>query len=450
MAFFRKEQKNSFPMAQVDDNTRSTVAPDQLRRDLGRTAFAFRGYNTTNLGLSPELLEQPAYRAIVAAHLDRGSAMCRAIKGRNVDLVARVRERRDTSLATYDEAVAIILAMEQAQIEILRQVFDIEIAGSQFAFGFSLGEIGALVAAGALDLESAMRISIEMSDDCVKLADNVVLGVLFSRRGELSLQSVSRVCQEINAEGKGVIGVSAYLAPNSMLLIGQNGTLDELAQRRKEISSERVYLRRNDHRWPPLHTSIMWQKCIPNRAQQLMHTANMTYSKPAPDVFSLVTGAISYDACNVREIIGRWVDHPQRLWDAVDYSLASGVEAVVHVGPQPNIIPATFDRLAANVQSQTKDSVRMRALSAAVRRPWLQSLLPRRAGLLRATQLVHVRLEEWLLANVPLTTSSSEANPTSAVITGNLANVPHGAGAGTAEGNVDPGGPADESASNTT
>ena len=389
-------------MAQVDEITVPDISAEQLRGNLATTAFAFRGYNTTNLGLSAELMEIEVYRPIIEEYLNRGSAICGKIKGRSVDLVARVRERRDTSLATYDEAVSMIVSMEMAHIEILRRLYDVDIAESQFAFGFSLGEIAALVAGGVLELEAALRIPLEMSNDCVDLAQDVTLGVLFSRRGELSYKAVSRVCQEINSEGKGVIGVSAYLAPNSLLLIGQNGTLDELSNRRKEISPERVYLRRNDNRWPPLHTPIMWQKCIPNRSQHLMHTMPTAYMKPSPPILSLVTGDVSYDDCNVREIIGRWVDHPQKLWAAVDYTLAEGVETLVHVGPQPNIVPATFDRLAGNVASQTKDSVRMRALSGLVSRPWLQSLLPRRASLLRAAQMQHIKLEEWLLANEPL------------------------------------------------
>ena len=39
----------------------------------------------------------------------------------------------------------------------------------------------------------------------------------------------------------------------------------------------------------------------------------------------------------------------------------------------------------------------MRALSAVIRRPWLQSLLPRRVALLRAPLMKHVILEDWLL-----------------------------------------------------
>ena len=74
-----------------------------------------------------------------------------------------------------------------------------------------------------------------------------------------------------------------------------------------------------------------------------------------------------------------------------------GIETVLHVGPTPNILPATFKRLRDNVEAQTRGSVGMRALSAVVHRPWLKALLPERTALLRATSVQQVILEDWLL-----------------------------------------------------
>ena len=112
----------------------------------------------------------------------------------------------------------------------------------------------------------------------------------------------------------------------------------------------------------------------------------------------MVTAAVSYDEFNARDTIARWIDHRQRMWDVVNELLVMGIESILHFGPEPNIIPATFERLAANVDTLTRGSRRMRAASAVVRRPWLQNLLPRRAALLRAPLVKHVIVEDWLLA----------------------------------------------------
>ena len=161
---------------------------------------------------------------------------------------------------------------------------------------------------------------------------------------------------------------------------------------------KKVYLRKNDQRWPPLHTPIVWQRNIPNRAAVLMHTMADGFTVPQPPVVSMVTGTASYNGVNIRDTLSRWVDHPQLMWDVVYKTLVDGIEQVVHVGPEPNIIPATFHRLADNVDAQTDGSIRMRALSGIVRRPWLSALLPDRTALLRAPQVEHVILEDWLLS----------------------------------------------------
>jgi len=293
------------------------------------------------------------------------------------------------------------LAVEGAQLELLGQFCEIDYRTARFSFGFSLGEVAAVVAGGVVDEDSVTRVILPLADECVELARDVTLGVLFTRSRELLLDDVRRLCLEVNQEGRGVVGISAYLAPNSLLVMGQGNTLDRLAARAKDALNVRVHLRKNDQKWPPLHTPIVWQQNIPNRAAHEMHTLPLVLAVPRPRVFSLVTGNYGYTAISARDLLVQWVDHPQRLWDAVYETLASGVTTVLHVGPTPNIIPATFHRVSEDVLSQTHDSRSLRALSAAVRRQWLRRLLPQRTALLRAPYLEHIILEDWLLAHAP-------------------------------------------------
>lgn len=390
-----KDKKNNNTEPDAEEQL-PPITIDGLRSRLEKTAFAFRGYNITNLGLTPELLERGGYAAILTDCLQRASAICESVTGEKTDLVKRVRDRQETDLSTYHEAISLIVAVEQAQMKILEECLDVPWREADMMYGYSLGEISALVAAGTLRMEDALQIPLAMSKDSMELAKDVTLAVLFTRARELPFDAVHLLCQKINAEGDGVIGVSALLAPNSMLLIGQATTLDRFKKRLDQLSSERLYLRRNDNNWPPLHTPIVWQRNIPNRSQHMMHTMRGGFRAPTPPVLSLATGELSYTDVNVRELIGMWIDHPQRLWDAIDKTLSRHVETVVHVGPQPNIIPATFERLANNVESQTK-SFRMRALSGMVSRPWLKAVLPKRANLLRAPHVRHIMLEKWLL-----------------------------------------------------
>jgi [acyl-carrier-protein] S-malonyltransferase len=368
---------------------------------MGFTAFAFRGYNVTNLGRSQELLAHPAYGPVVERFLTEASEICADAVKQKVDLVARVRQNQETTLETYHEALALIVSMELAQLRLLEQFFDIRMNRARFIFGYSLGELTAVVAAGVFEMQHALRLPLCVSADCVALAAGVTMGVLFSRGPLLDFEETKRLCLSISAEGKGVIAISAYLAPNTVLLLGQNGTIDRFSEQMHDVFPARVYLRKNNVPWPPVHTSLVWQRNIPNRVGVMMHTLPGGMTKPNPPVFSLVTGKMNYTDTNSREILNQWIDHPQRLWDAVYETLASGIETVIHVGPSPNLIPATFSRLRDNVQAQltgnSLNSLGLRAMARAVRRPWLTALLPSRTALLRAPAVEHIILEDWLL-----------------------------------------------------
>jgi [acyl-carrier-protein] S-malonyltransferase len=372
-----------------------------LLHRLPATAIAFRGYNVTNLGRTGQLLAHPLYGPTVQRYLAAVSVAASDLLHRPVDLVSQVRAGREETVETYGEALAFILGVEAAQLSLLQEFFDVDWRAARFSFGFSLGEVGAVVAGGVLDLDSALAVLLPLADDCVSLAREATLGILFTRSRALALDDVRRLCLEVNQEGRGVIGISAHLAPNSLLVIGQHDTLDRLMARAKDALNVRVHLRKNDYQWPPVHTPIVWQKQIPNRAAERMHTMPVALRAPRPRIFSLVTGSYGYTPINARDLMYEWVDHTQRLWEAIYETLASSITTVLHVGPGPNIIPATYKRLSADVTSQTQESRSLRALSAAVRRQWLRRMLPQRTALLRAPYIEHIILEDWLLANGP-------------------------------------------------
>src|SRR5690349_6235322 len=127
--------------------------PHGLAYRLPSAALSFRGYNVTNLGRTGELLAHPAYGSVVERHLRAASAVAADLLHRPIDLVSRVRSGEETSLETYGDAVALLLSAEAAQLEILAQFFDIDYHAARFSFGFSLGEIAAVVAGGVLSME---------------------------------------------------------------------------------------------------------------------------------------------------------------------------------------------------------------------------------------------------------------------------------------------------------
>ncbi len=384
--------------------------PLDLKPRLHNTVFAFRGYNVSNHGRSAELLAHPKFGPRVEQMLREAGEVCADLTHQPCDLVARVREAHPTTLDTYAQDLAQIVALSLAQVRLLEEFFDVEFRKASMTMGYSLGEITALASGGVFRMADLLVPVLSMAHDCAELAHHVTLGVLFSRGAELDLAAVERLCLELSIEDHGIVAVSTYLSPNSVLLMGEGTTVRRFAQQMPQVLGDGVYLRENQHRWPPLHTPILWRRNIPNRAGLLMLRIPGGLAAPRPKVLSLVTGRPEYSDHNARELLVRWIDHPQRLWDAVQATLSAGTEVVVHVGPEPNLIPATFRRLAYNVAAQlnarTWSAMGLRAMRR-IWRPWLAKWLSTRSALLRAPFVEHVILEDWLLDPGPRTNNLS-------------------------------------------
>ena len=374
--------------------------------DLKGTAWAFRGYNVTNLGRTPELLEHAAYGPIVERHLKDATELYSAATMQRVDLVKRVRLREETTLETYGEAICLIIAAERAQLEILREMYGVEFEAARLAVGYSLGEVSALVATGVYSLEALLTPILSLSSECVELARNTRMGIVFSRGPALEVQAIERLCAEVTAKDQGTICISSYLAPNSVLVLGQDRSLDLFRDEIKSRFQKQIHVKENPDRWPPIHTAIVRQKAVPDRASVMLETVPGGFKAPSIPIISAITGTDSYNDFNSRQILYDWVDHPQKLWSVIERLLASDIQRIIHLGPEPNIIPATLKRLSMNITAQLSQrnlaSLGLRAVSSIVhRRPWLSSYLSKNAALLRAPMIREFIAEDWLLENDP-------------------------------------------------
>lgn len=373
------------------------------------TACAFRGYNVTNLGRTAELLDVPRYAPTIERRLNEASRVASDLLSRRIDLLDRVRRNEETSLASYGDAVALVLAVEAAHVDLLRDEFEFDVRNCRTLFGYSLGEIAAHQGAGFLTLEEAMQVPVSLADDCASLCEGMELGVLFSRKRPIDFDQVAAACQETMLRGDGLVGISTYLSPNSALLMGQKPTLSQVEARLRQRGLEFV-LKVSKSEFPPLHTPVTWAKHIPDRASRMMLKLDFRFS-PTPRVLSLATGDYSYREGNVREILRAWVDRPQRLWGGIEKILQESIETILHVGPEPNLIPATFRRLCDNVEQQLKRSLGLRTVHSVITRPWLKSVLPAKAMLLRAPLIKHVIAEDWLLEQVAQPSASFREDP---------------------------------------
>jgi [acyl-carrier-protein] S-malonyltransferase len=376
---------------------------EELKKRISSAALVFRGYDVTNFGRAAEFLEHRAFGVVVRPIIDSASELCGHVLGKKVDLAARILAREPSTLDTFVHDIGTIVGMELAQIRLLEEFFDIRVAQARVSFGHSIGELSALVVGGMYTMEQLLPIPLALATDCAELTANTTLGILSIQGGApLQIEDVQHLCSTISSRGEGLIGPSTYLSPYQVLLLGQANTLDLLEHEMREYLPAGVTLRRKPNHWPPLHTPLVWERNIPNRTAMMMYHTGGGHQRPSPNVVSCTTGLANYDEWNSRATLADWTDHPQRLWDAMEYTLASGAEVVIHVGPEPKLLTTCFDRLSHKVMKQLKirhlDRLGSSVIPSIGKNGWLTRKLPANAVVLRAPFLHHLVLEDWLLA----------------------------------------------------
>jgi [acyl-carrier-protein] S-malonyltransferase len=385
--------------------TSQSLSREDLKKQMSSAVFAFRGYDVTNLGRTRELLLHPVYAPVVRAWLDRASIVCSEVIHQPFDLPTRVLADGASTLDTFAEDIATIVAAELAQIEILETIFDIPVRQAPMCFGHSIGELSALVFGGVYEMEQLLKIPLQMAHDCAELTNGTTIGILSSHAQVLEFDHVQHLCSEVSSRGHGLVGASTYLSPYHVLLLGQADTLDTFELEMRQQWPHGVTLKRRPNHWPPLHTPLVWQRNIPNRTAVALHQIEGGHTRPMPPVVSCVTGHASYDQWNSRDILAQWTDHPQCLWNVLEETLSSGVNLIVHTGPDPKLISSTFDRLGTRIMKQLKsrhlDRLGRRVIPSISRNHWLTRKLPTNAVLLRAPFVNQLILEDWLLAQDP-------------------------------------------------
>ena len=368
-----------------------------------RIAIGFRGYNISNVGKTRELLDHPLLRDRLRERLRQADQICREAIGLEVNLWQRIAAGIPSSLETYSEDLAMIIAIELAHWDALLELLGAEEKHRiRVLTGYSLGEVAAIIVSGMMTYEQAVGPVLELSKDAAVLASDITMGIVFSRGPTLDTELIREKCEDITSRGAGILAISTYLSPNTVLLMGEGQTVDTFKEEMDEILPKSVHLRKNPHRWPPLHTPIVLKKHLRDRAAIRLQTTPCRDSLPDFPILSCVTGDIAYNGNNTRSLMTDWVDHPQLLWDCVHAMFQMGIDQVIHLGPEPNILPATLTRLADNVKAQLDQpnwyGYGLRTFSRITAdRQWLAKMISRDATLLRAPLLRQVFLEDWLV-----------------------------------------------------
>ena len=192
-----------------------------------------------------------------------------------------------------------------------------------YVAGHSLGEYTALVAAGALGFEDAVRL-VHARGRLMQEAVPAGHGAMAAILGAPEL--VERACAEAQAACGGLVAPSNYNAPEQTVIAGQAGAVAAACERARAAGARRsVPLPVS----APFHCALM----APAADKLAAELASVRFSAPRPPVVTNVEAEPNADPARIAELLRRQVTAPVLFVALVRRLSALGVTRVLEVGP---------------------------------------------------------------------------------------------------------------------
>jgi [acyl-carrier-protein] S-malonyltransferase len=229
-------------------------------------------------------------------------------------------EGPEAELTLTANAQPAILTASMAALAALREAWP-ELPPPAFAAGHSLGEYSALVAAGALALEDAVRL--------VRLRGRAMQAAVPEGEGGMAAimggdePSVLALCDD--ARGTDVLAPANFNAPGQIVVAGHKAAVQRAAELAASRKMKAIVLNVS----APFHSALM--KPAADAVQAAL--TGITVSPPAFPVVSNVDARANSDASRIPGLLVRQIDGAV-LWDASVRVLAeAGISHALEIGP---------------------------------------------------------------------------------------------------------------------
>jgi len=281
---------------------------------LSKIAFLFPGQGAQTVGMGRRLAEGlPSARA----YYDRA----RAVLGYDLAEVCFEGPEEDLDSTVYSQPALFVTSL--AALEWLRSQSPELVEGCQAAAGLSLGEYTALVFAGVMEFEVALKVVQQRGEAMQAASDETPSGmvsILGLERGQ-----VEELCAQVRQEGE-VLQPANFLCPANVVVSGHNAACERIAEAAMQSGAMKVV---------PLavagafHTPIMESSV--ERLVAALSAA--TLSKPRIPVISNVDAAPHDDPEEIRQLLVRQIVSPVHWEQSMTRLLDEGFDLFYEIGP---------------------------------------------------------------------------------------------------------------------
>lgn len=272
---------------------------------MGKTAFIFPGQGAQYIGMGKDFYEQiPVSKEVFE--------LASNVSG--LDVAALCFEENDKINITEYTQIA-MLAMEVAILKAIEE----RGYKPDVTAGLSLGEYGAITAAGVMSAEDVFKVIRKRG---IYMQEAVPEGGAMVAVLGLDTAVIEEVC----AKTEGVISIANYNCPGQIVITGESDAAERAVQALKEAGAKRCV---------PLNVSGPFHSfMLEDAGEKLGQVLNQaTVCDIRIPYLSNVTADYVMDKEQVKPLLVRQVSAPVRWQQSVERMIADGVDIFVEIGP---------------------------------------------------------------------------------------------------------------------
>ncbi|MGS0680125.1 ACP S-malonyltransferase [Shewanella sp. 125m-7] len=305
------------------------------------TAFVFPGQGSQALGMLAELAET---HAVVA------ETFAQASKVLGYDLWELVQQGPVETLNETDKTQPALLA---ASVAIYRAYLASGKSAPSVMAGHSLGEYSALVCAGVIDFEAAIKL-VELRGQLMQQAVPAGTGAMFAIIG-LDNDAIAKACEEA-AQGDIVSPVN-YNSPGQVVIAGEKAAVERAAALCKANGAKMAVAL-------PVSVPSHCQLMRPAADKLAVALEAMTFNAPAVTVINNVDVASPTSAAEIKDALVRQLYCPVRWSETVELMVSNGTTNLFEMGPG-KVLTGLTKRINRSLSAQAvNDAASLTALTA--------------------------------------------------------------------------------------
>ncbi len=272
---------------------------------MGKTAFIFPGQGAQYVGMAKDFYDAiPECREIIK----------KAGEVSGLDMEALLFEENENINITEYTQIA-MLAAEAAMLKAVEQ----KGVKADVAAGLSLGEYGALLAAGVMDMEDVFRLVRKRG---IYMQEAYPHGGAMSAILGLNTETIEKICEET----EGQVSVANYNCPGQTVITGEEGAVARAAEKLSEAGAKRcVSLKVSG----PFHSPLLSGAGEKLKAE----LTNVVVKEMQIPYLANVTGDYVTDVAQVKDLLAKQVASSVRWQQSVEKMIAEGVTTFIEIGP---------------------------------------------------------------------------------------------------------------------